>query len=186
MDRRTFLKHCSVSIVPGVWPLSALPGYSIMAVQPNWVTAKEIADMRIADCNNYREKILHGHPLLYRGALLYLGHPIPATESRPYVFCCGEGWLPLIERLSGQIEAEIVRLRDEEGIVEQHLPVAVQIKEKLGSLRFYVRGQNDTISAAIHATYAEADHTCEYCGARGKLRHNPRVTCCDDCLCKLA
>ena len=133
--------------------------------------------MEPADSQKYRDKILDDHPLLYRG------RNKPITEClMSWGFCCADGWLPLIERLSDRIEAEIVRLRDEDGVAEKDLPEVMQVKEKFGGLRFFVRPQNDTIYAAIMAAREEADRTCEYCGAPGKLyEKGAMATCCNAC-----
>ena len=133
--------------------------------------------MEPADSQKYRDKILDDHPLLYRG------RNKPITESlMSWGFSCADGWLPLIERLSDHIEAEIVRLRDEDGVAEKDLPEAKQVKEKLGGLRFYVFPANDKIFAAVMAAREEADRTCEYCGTPGKLCEKGAIaTCCNAC-----
>ncbi|MDB6180019.1 hypothetical protein PAF19_01435 [Paracoccus fistulariae] len=60
--------------------------------------------------------------------------PGPWTGSLlEYGFLCGPGWYPLIERLSADLSA-IIR---EDGLNEFQV---AQVKEKLGGLRFYIRG----------------------------------------------
>lgn len=48
--------------------------------------------------------------------------------------------------------------------------VAVQVKEKFGTLRFYTNGGDEYIYGAISMAEALSAATCETCGAPGKLR----------------
>src|SRR5450830_1151991 len=52
---------------------------------------------------------------------------------------CGDGWFALIDRLSRACENEIETLMAQ-GVPKERWPRIAQIKEKFGSLRFYVRG----------------------------------------------
>jgi hypothetical protein len=77
----------------------------------------------------------------------------------------GDGWEPLIRRLAEKLEP----IARETGL---H---AVQVKEKFGELRFYVRGADGarvlpvaiskTVHAAISEAMEESSRTCEHCGA---------------------
>ena len=117
-------------------------------------------------------------------------------------FTCGDGWFNLIYELSAAIEAEARKI----GLnpMSDDWPRAVQIKEKLGTLRFYIRtssvpgefqgvGQENRVSMrpvaridAIRSLVEEAEETsaniCENCGQAGVLREagGARVTC-DHC-----
>lgn len=51
----------------------------------------------------------------------------------------------------------------------QTVPVAVQIKEKFGGLRFYVDRASDEHYNYIHFAESMSYHTCELCGKLGKL-----------------
>lgn len=94
-----------------------------------------------------------------------------------YDFSCGEGWKSIIARLCTTIAAfDLPELR------------VVQIKQKLGELRFYVRGGNEAVDDAINTAAAEAERTCEACGALGvNDRHaargdsGPTKTLCAGC-----
>lgn len=96
----------------------------------------------------------------------------------------GDGWEPLIRRCSEKLEP----LARETGLR------AMQVKEKFGALRFYVRDADDsrelpaaifkTVRAAVGAAEKESRRTCEHCGAAG-LTHNTGgwwLTLCDVCL----
>ena len=47
-------------------------------------------------------------------------------------------------------------------------PIAIQVKEKYGGLRFYVNGANDEQWAYIAFAEAMSYRTCEVCGDKGK------------------
>lgn len=61
-----------------------------------------------------------------------------------------------------------------------HQVVAVQVKEKFGTLRFYTHGGNDIIYALIGFAESMSGVTCEVCGAPGKRRGSGWIyTSCD-------
>ncbi len=77
----------------------------------------------------------------------------------------GDGWEPLIRRLSARLEPLIAALPEEE---REHCR-ASQCKEKFGTLRFYMSTSTDEMDAAIREAEDESARTCEDCGAPGKL-----------------
>lgn len=78
-------------------------------------------------------------------------------------FACGVGWWPMLEHLCGVIQSHIDHKK---GACEQ---VKVeQVKEKFGSLRFYVSGGDDYTDGAISLAEILSSHICEECGAPGK------------------
>jgi hypothetical protein len=96
----------------------------------------------------------------------------------------GDGWEPIIRHLSEKLEP----IARETGLR------AVQVKEKFGELRFYVRGADGarvlpvaiskTVYAAISVAMEESSRTCEHCGAFGSIRKVEGwwATLCDACL----
>lgn len=91
----------------------------------------------------------------------------------------GDGWEPLIRRLSEKLEAEILKQED------TSLFYADQVKEKFGGLRFYMSAYTDAMHAAIREAEEEAWKTCEHCGAPGKPRPGGWIkTLCDECVRK--
>jgi hypothetical protein len=96
----------------------------------------------------------------------------------------GDGWEPIIRRLSEKLEP----IARETGLR------AVQVKEKFGALRCYVRGADgarklpaaisEAVHAAIIAAMEESGRTCEHCGAAGSTRKVEGwwSTLCDACL----
>lgn len=117
------------------------------------------------------------YPRLYRGRGMSVKYNL-----MPFGFECGDGWFEIIDRLSLQIETECMRLSVQQNIPEESLPIAVQVKEKFGGLRFYMSGTTDAMDALIAKAYEEAKRTCEQCGAPGNLRDNGwMMTLCDSC-----
>ena len=121
---------------------------------------------------------------------LYQGRTLSLQESQmSWGFACGDGWFALIDRLSSQIEAECERMRKEEGWREDQLPIAIQVKEKTGSLRFHLRAQsgawfikNETLYALVEAARVASEHTCDSCGGpRIRRAENEIETLCDKC-----
>lgn len=96
-----------------------------------------------------RDSIITNHPKLYR-------HGIS--------FECLDGWLPIIQDLSGKIEPLILNDEDE----YRHI-YAVQVKEKYGGLRFYMSVSNDAIDKLIDEAEEACAITCERCGKPGEL-----------------
>ena len=100
-------------------------------------------------------------------------------------FECGDGWERLIRDLSLQLE-----------FLNENAPVhivAEQVKEKFGTLRFYVsilegnKWWADIIYALIDAAESQSSFTCETCGSSyGERRSGGWIrTLCDDCHTKL-
>jgi len=87
----------------------------------------------------------------------------------PYGIECGEGWGPLLDDLS-QVLTAIGGVR------------AAQVKEKFGTLRFYIDGHGPGVDSAIRMAEIISAHTCEGCGKQGKLRQGSWWrTLCDKC-----
>lgn len=72
----------------------------------------------------------------------------------------GAGWRPLLWDLCVALEAHA-----KVQVANGNRPVqVVQIKQKLGGLRFYVHGGDDLTRAFIDAAEEIAERTCEVCG----------------------
>jgi hypothetical protein len=79
-------------------------------------------------------------------------------------FECGNGWYCIIYELSEKIEAY------NKTLPKGHDPVsATQVKEKYGTLRYYVNFATDEIYDLIDKAEEESSNTCERCGCPGKL-----------------
>lgn len=90
-------------------------------------------------------------------------------------FECALGWYDILHDLSIKIESILIDYEEkykvaegeENEIVEMF---AVQVKEKYGTLRFYMSCETDEIFDLIHETEALSSQTCENCGAPAKMR----------------
>lgn len=106
-----------------------------------------------------------------------------APDARPVqiparIHAVGPGWRGLLERLHEQIRAVFPGYR------------LLDLKEKLGGLRVYVEGppgSGDRLRSLIALAEVEAERTCEFCGASGRIRTRDdwpggwRKSVCDSC-----
>ena len=115
-------------------------------------------------------------------------------DCRKTAMCWGfevrDGWFHLINELSNRLcgewlmakqSLEFMRIKghysDEKiKLAEQRVqyaydttPVAVQVKEKFGSLRFYTNGCTERHSGMIEMAEAMSSHICEVCGKPGRI-----------------
>lgn len=91
----------------------------------------------------------------------------------------GDGWEPLIRRLSEKLEKMIAALEPDPDI---GLPRASHVKEKFGTLRFYMTHSTDEMEDAIREAELESAQTCEHCGATGTTGGRGWIrTLCEPC-----
>jgi len=115
----------------------------------------------------FEDKLVNDFPSLYKksnedGSIMSFG------------FECKDGWYDLIYVLSLKISTESKRAEIDVS--------AAQVKEKFGTLRFYVDGGNERIHQLITEAEIASSHICESCGLEGKLRGKWWVTTlCDSC-----
>lgn len=88
----------------------------------------------------------------------------PLTLKHISYFECNEGWRDLLDNLCFVIEAKIKSSKLED-------MYAVQVKEKFGTLRFYMTLSNDFIDGAINMAERQSAHICEICGNQGKTEN---------------
>lgn len=117
----------------------------------------------------------------------------PMTQTAMcWGFECGDGWYNIINTLCFQIQSHLDWKTEYRENLLKHNPhnhsipdevsqvVAEQVKEKYGTLRFYVHGGDDYTHGLIQMACAMTDVTCEQCGAPGKMRgHGWYYTACD-------
>ncbi|MDI6785087.1 MAG: hypothetical protein QMD92_00100 [bacterium] len=90
---------------------------------------------------------------------LYVGVYRPLTENlMSFGFECSDGWFALLYDLSRALT------KLDEGVV------ATQVKEKYGTLRFYIEGGSDEVFELIDKAEGKSATICEICGELGKLR----------------
>ena len=93
-------------------------------------------------------------------------------------FAIGKGWWPLIEKLSETIQHHVDSMQRRREKCPQ--VVVQQVKEKFGTLRFYVEGSTEKQDNYIWFAESMSARTCEECGAPGKLHTNGwHRTLCD-------
>lgn len=96
-------------------------------------------------------------------------------------FSCGDGWYSLIREAAEKLEPIIAQIKKDYPN-EEYFPRAAQVKEKFGTLRFYMSSQTDEMSSIIEKAEAKSHVTCEECGAVGELRGKGWLrTLCTDC-----
>jgi hypothetical protein len=117
-----------------------------------------------------RDKIIKEHPHLF-------AYP-PAR-----VFECSDGWLDIIEDLANKLEPLIVKWKEKNEVDELCIgPCASQIKEKYGTLRFYMLTDTDEMEKLIDEAEDRSSITCEKCGKPGILRgEHWYYTSCEEC-----
>ena len=105
-------------------------------------------------------------------------HPLRPSRETPFFFECRDGWFQLLWDLSEKLEAEINN-SSTDSIIKT--PSAVQVKEKFGTLRFYMSAETEEIREAIREASERSAITCEVCGAPGELRGERWVyTLCEE------
>jgi hypothetical protein len=97
------------------------------------------------------ETLIRDFPILYRGH-----KDSPSKSLMCFGFECGDGWFQLIYDLSKQISEICPRVK------------AMQVKEKFGTLRFYVENvqsdKADLIYGVIEKAEVKSGIICELCG----------------------
>jgi hypothetical protein len=111
----------------------------------------------------------------------------PRLYKHGMYFECGSGWYDIVHDLSIKIERLLEKDAEQysvpEGEEDQHVQMyAVQVKEKYGTLRFYMSCETDEISNLIRDCERLSEKTCEKCGAPGTYRGVSWVEVrCDEC-----
>ena len=87
----------------------------------------------------------------------------------------------ITNHVHNMVQRAIERSEFREVPLKPYPVIAVQVKEKFGSLRFYIEGGTDEDYAAIDLAESVSVRTCEVCGSPGKLRGNHWLkTLCDE------
>jgi len=102
----------------------------------------------------------------------------------------GDGWFDIINSACKNIQhhTDLKRKQEpyasmsDEEFEESHQPIAAQVKEKFGGLRFYVDNADDYTSGVIAMAESISYRTCETCGAPGKQTGRGWIrTLCENC-----
>jgi len=114
------------------------------------------------------QKLYDEFPELYRGN----GKSIQESCMH-WGFAHDDGWFMIIYDLS----VDIMDTCRKDNI---DTPEVVQVKEKMGGLRYYIHGGNTVIQDLIYRAEDASCKTCEVCGEPGYMRREGWVrTLCD-------
>ncbi len=146
--------------------------------------------------NRLKNELMDKYPLLYADR-----HESMQRTAMCWGLEVGQGWLPLIDELSAKLEkviekfiqdnpnlpcAQCVELKDnhknEDHVYQSSHPRASQVKEKYGTLRFYISGCTDEIDALISDAERRSAKICEECNSPGQQYGGGWVTTlCEEC-----
>lgn len=126
------------------------------------------------------EKLCANYPKIFKD------RNAPMAETAMcWGFECGDGWYNIINQLCANIQhyTDWNNENHAKGYKQyKEVPqvVAVQVKEKFGTLRFYYDGGDDTISGMVRMAESMSAVTCEECGSLGHQRSGGWIrTLCD-------
>ena len=135
-------------------------------------------------------KLVADYPELYRDRFGNMKETLMC-----WGFSCGDGWYRIIDTLSAALVGPHQRAKKDlefwttnlgktvwgtrvgtqedidkaqKKLNETHCPVAVQVKEKFGTLRFYVDRATDAQYNYIEFAELMSSRTCEVCGEHGQ------------------
>lgn len=114
------------------------------------------------------KKIINACPSLFSTMLDEQDNFTQGTFFTPITFGfeCGDGWANLLIEVCENIQKYLKTLPQE---IANDI-VALQVKEKYGTLRFYMSCYDEQIEAHIKNAEKKSSCICEQCGAPGKLR----------------
>lgn len=88
---------------------------------------------------------------------------------------CSDGWFNILNMACRNIQSHLNWKPDVPQVVVE------QIKEKFGSLRFYVQGGDEYTNGIISMAEAMSEVTCEVCGHPGETRQGGWIkVLCDE------
>jgi len=111
----------------------------------------------------------------------------PLLYKNGIAFECNVGWYNIIHDLSIKIEKILKDYAENHKVVEDEENekvemYAVQVKEKYGTLRFYMNFETKDITNLIEDAEALSSQTCDNCGSFAKMRDKGWLEVkCDDC-----
>lgn len=133
------------------------------------------------------EKLFNKYPKFFKD------RTDPMKSLMCFGFECDDGWFDLINNLCTDIENWFLNNYEGTGYngetyyheVPDHFNVQ-QVKEKYGSLRFYVTCAPEKVFDMIHEAEKKSFYICEKCGKEGDGFYRDDlswiITLCDDCL----
>jgi hypothetical protein len=99
---------------------------------------------------------------------------------------CNDGWFDLLVDLTKKLEAVVKAYYEQYGREECSLMYPTQIKEKYGTLRFYMSCETYEIEKIIEDAENRSAFICEICGEPGTLNceHHWYSVRCHQCISK--
>lgn len=113
------------------------------------------------------DQIAERYPLIFRA---YRNKRAGPRAPIAYWGCeCGPGWAAIVEELCSWLEPEAAQLK----AAGKRVPVIMQVKEKMGTLRCHVAQVPKALAPEFEARREHAERrsaiTCEVCGQPGVL-----------------
>lgn len=108
---------------------------------------------------------------------------LAGTSKKPFLpiafgFECGNGWFELLLECATKLEAEILL---QPSASWEHFK-ASQVKEKYGTLRFYMSSSTEKMDEIISEAEEKSAKTCEECGKPGEVNEEGWLSClCEEC-----
>lgn len=119
-----------------------------------------------------QQALFRRHPKLFRLALAPAGEQGCMAQGLPD----GDGWFGLIARISEAVD----EVSNRHELTNLEWPMAVEVKEKFGELRFLIRFECEAsrrqLAAREEINHAKerlsrlSQHICQRCGAPGGMR----------------
>ena len=122
-----------------------------------------------------QQKLFDDFPLLYdRDSSIQ-------ESAMCFGFECGNGWYELIRELSEQLYP-LIEAWDRQLEFDDYPPRAVQVKEKYGTLRFYMSSSTSEMENIIDEFEEKSEKICEICGKEGDIDFSQQwyAVRCDD------
>ena len=109
------------------------------------------------------EKLIQKYPKIFKQ---YEGNPGMVNW-----YGVPQGWLLIIDKLCGAIQHYVDNTTRyiNGNPTKPTQPTLTQMKEKFGSLRFYMEGSDDYVEGMISMAEYMCDNTCQECGAENDL-----------------
>lgn len=128
------------------------------------------------------KKLVEEHPLLFGDRYADIH-----TTAMCWGFDCGDGWYGIIKEAADKLEPLIAEARKKNPDAWQNgFYRASQVKEKFGTLRFYLSCGTDEMYAITDIAERQSWTTCEECGKPGKVVGRYWLYCrCRKCYQKL-
>lgn len=102
------------------------------------------------------KKLVEKHPKIFKDR-----HADMKSTCMCWGLECGDGWYNIIDKMCGLIAWDVEHNKMPE-------VVAIQLKEKFASMRFYYQGGDERTHGIVDMAEQMSSITCEVCGLPGK------------------